>query len=183
MGNVYILLARGFEESEAIVPADILKRAGANVYLVSVEGSKTVTGSHGFTIETDMTMDGIKKDEAECIVLPGGGLGTEILGKNSRVLSLIEFAVSRGIFVGAICAAPSILGKMRLLDGRNAAVYPSFEDSLKYANITGKKVEHDDIFITAEGMGVSFEFGFELVKLLFGLEKVEELKNTVRFDG
>lgn len=183
MANVYMLLARGFEEGEAIVPADILRRAGANVYLVSVEGGTSVTGSHGITVNADMTMDGIKNDEMDCLVLPGGGLGTEVLGKSGRVASLIEYAANRGIFIAAICAAPSILGKMRLLDGRNAAVYPSFSDSLKYANITGKKVEHDDIFVTAEGMGVSFEFGFKLVELLFGSEKAEKLKEAVRFPG
>lgn len=181
MGNVYILLARGFEETEAIVPADLLKRAGANVFFVGVEGSFSVTGAHGFTLSADMTMEGIKKEEMSCVVLPGGVVGTEILGSSASVLSLVEYAVSRGITVGAICAAPSILGKMRLLDGRNAAVYPSFAEALKYANVSGKKVEHDDIFVTAEGMGVSFEFGFELVKQLFGSEKVAEIRQSIRF--
>jgi len=182
MGKVYMFLANGFEESEAIVPADLLKRAGANVVLVSTEIGLAVTGSRGFTIIADIQMDEVHKDEMDCMILPGGLKGTMSLGDNKRILGLIEFAASRGIYIGTICAAPSILGKMRLLDGRNVAVYPGFEDSMKYANITGKKCEHDDIFITAEGMGVSFEFGFKLIEVLFGYEKAEEIRNEVRFN-
>lgn len=181
MANVYMLLARGFEESEAIVPADLLKRAGANVILVATEGGLAVPGAHGITVTADITIDEIRRDDMDCLVLPGGGLGTQLLGDNPRVLGLIEFAVSRGIYVGAICAAPSILGKMRLLDGRNAAVYPGFDQSMKHANITGKKVESDDIFITAEGMGVSFQFGFKLIEILYGSQKVDEIRSQIRY--
>ena len=182
MATVYILLARGFEECEALVPADLLKRAGANVVLVATEGGLTVTGAHGMTVTADVMIDELHKEEADCIVLPGGMPGTEHLANNSLVLSLIEYAAKHGLYIAAICAAPSILGKMRLLDGRNAAVYPGFADSMKHANVTGRKVEHDDIFITAEGMGVSFEFGFKLVVVLFGASVAENLKNSVRFD-
>ena len=180
MGNVYMMMANGFEESEAIVPADLLKRAGANVLLVSTEETLAVTSAHGITVTADITMDEVKRDEADCIILPGGLNGTISLGNNPRVLSLIEFAASRGIYIAAICAAPSILGKMRLLDGRNVAVYPGFDESMQYANITGKKCEHDDIFITAEGMGISFEFGFKLVELLFGADKADEIRTAIR---
>lgn len=176
-----MLLARGFEETEAIVPADLLKRAGANVVLVATEGGLSVDGAHGFTVIADILIDEIRREEMSCLVLPGGGLGTELLGANPQVLSLIEYAVNRGIYIGAICAAPSILGKMRLLDGRNAAVYPGFDDAMKYANITGKKVEHDDIFITAEGMGVSHEFGFKLIEVMFGSQAAEDIRTQVRF--
>ena len=175
-----MMMANGFEESEAIVPADLLKRAGANVILVSTEETLTVKGAHDITITADISLEEVKREEIECIVLPGGLNGTISLGNNPRVLSLIELAASRGIYIGAICAAPSILGKMRLLDGRNAAVYPGFDESMQYANITGKKCEHDDIFITAEGMGVSFEFGFKLVEILFGADKANEIKSAIR---
>lgn len=181
MANVYMLLARGFEEGEAIVPADLLKRAGANVVLVATEGGLAVPGAHGITVTADITLDEVRKDDIDCIILPGGGLGTQLLGGNPRVLDLIEYGASRGLYIGAICAAPSILGKMRLLDGRNAAVYPGFEQSMKQVNITGKKVELDDIFITAEGMGVSFEFGFKMIEVLFGSQKVEEIRTQIRY--
>ena len=181
MNTVYILLARGFEESEALVPADLLKRAGANVVLVATEGGLAVPGAHGITISADITIDELRKEDMSCLVLPGGLLGTQLLGDNPRVLSLIEYAASRGIYIGAICAAPSVLGKMRLLDGRTAAVYPGFDESMKHATVTGKKVEQDDIFITAEGMGVSFEFGFKLIEMLFGAQKVADIRSQIRF--
>ena len=182
MATVYILLARGFEECEALIPADLLKRAGANVILVATEGGLAVPGSHGFTVTADITIDELRKDDMDCIVLPGGLPGTTNLEKNPRVADLIEHAAKRGCYIAAICAAPSILGKMRLLDGRNAAVYPSFAEDLKYANITGKKVEHDDIFITAEGMGASFEFGFKLVEVMYGSSAANEMRASVRYN-
>ncbi len=175
-----MLLARGFEESEAIVPADLLKRAGANVTLVATEGGLSVPGAHGISVAADIMLDELKKEDMECLVLPGGALGTELLGNNPQVLSLIEYAAGKGLIIGAICAAPSILGEMNLLDGRNVAVYPGFDSAMQFANITGNKVEHDDIFITAEGMGVSLEFGLKLVEVLFGAEKATELRTTVR---
>ncbi len=182
MANVFILLARGFEECEALIPADLLKRAGANVILVATEGGLAVPGSHGFTVTADITIDELRKEEMDCVILPGGLPGTTNLGNNPRVLDLIEYAANRGNFIAAICAAPSILGKMRLLDGRNAAVYPDFAEALQYANITGKKVEHDDIFITAEGMGASFDFGFKLVEVLFGAQTANEMRVSTRYE-
>jgi 4-methyl-5(b-hydroxyethyl)-thiazole monophosphate biosynthesis len=181
MANVYMLLANGFEESEAIVPADLLKRAGANVVLVSTEEDLLVKGSRGFSLMADIKFEELRKDDVDCLVLPGGLDGTIALGKSPRVEALIEHCVSRGAYIAAICAAPSILGKMHLLDGRNASVYPGFEESMGNANITGKKCEHDDIFITAEGMGVSFEFGFKLIEVLFGADKADEIKAATRF--
>ncbi len=181
MHNVFIFLARGFEESEAIVPADLLERAGANVIFVATEGGLAVTGARGFKITANMTLDEVRKDDIDAIVLPGGAMGTEYLSGNMRVLSLVEYAASRGIPVAAICAAPSILGELGLLYGRKAAVYPGFEEKMPDANITGKPVEIDDIFITADGMGASFEFGFKLVEVLFGAEKAAEIKEQVRF--
>ncbi len=181
MPNVYMLLARGFEESEAIVPADLLKRADANVVLVATEGGLTVPSAHGFILTADITFDELRRDDIDCLILPGGAMGTKLLGDSTRVADLIEYCANNGITIGAICAAPSILGKMQLLNGRKAAVYPGFDEAMKYANVTGKKVEHDDIFITAEGMGVSFEFGLKLVEVLFGNEKAQELRQATRF--
>ncbi len=180
MATVYILLARGFEESEAIVPADLLKRAGADVKFVATENGLSIAGSHGITVTADIHLDEVRKEDMDMLVLPGGMPGTEYLDKNAGVHALIEYCVNRGIYIGAICAAPSILGKMQLLDGRNAAVYPSFAGYLKNANVTGKKVEHDDIFVTAEGMGVSHEFGLKLVELLYGSETAMNIKESIR---
>ena len=181
--TVYFLLADGFEESEAVVPADLLSRAGADVKLVSVSDSIFVKGSHDFTLRADMLIDDVSKEEMGCLILPGGAAGTQRLYDSVKVHSIIEAAVAKGVYIGAICAAPSILGRMRLLDGRRAACYPTFREHLTHSVITGKKVEHDDIFVTAEGMGVSFEFGYKLVELLYGAESAENIKGQIRAEG
>jgi len=181
--KIYMLLADGFEESEAIVPADLLIRAGADIKLVSISESLFVTGAHNITIRADILIDDISKDDMECLILPGGSDGTQRLDESVKVKSLINAAAEKGVYIGAICAAPSILGKMRLLDGRRAACYPTFKEHLSHSIITGKKVEYDDIFVTAEGMGVSFEFGYKLIELLFGSDKAELIKTQIRAES
>lgn len=181
MIQICILLADGFEEAEALIPADLLRRAGGQVLLTSVEGGGTVTGAHGICVKTDCTIDEIGKHTLNCVLLPGGAQGTETLRQSEKVRDLIRYAAENGLFVAAICAAPSVLGELGLLDGRRYACYPGFEKYIPDGIRTGKKVEHDDIFVTAEGMGVSFPFGFTLVELLFGSEKANELREQTRF--
>lgn len=180
MTNVTILLAAGFEEAEALVPADLLLRAGAKVTLASVDGSETVTGSHGFRIGADCSIDAVDRAQNDLLILPGGKLGTDNLFASIKVRSMIQDAVANGKLVAAICAAPSILGRMGLLEGRKYACYPGFEPLVAGGIYTGKKVEQDDIFVTAEGMGVADEFGFYLIGLLFGTEKEAEIRESVR---
>jgi len=181
MVKVAIFLAEGFEEAEALVPADLLRRAGADVILASVDGSETVTGAHGICVKADCPLDTLDRTSLSCIMLPGGLRGTELLYESFKVRALIQYAVENGLYVSAICAAPSILGKMGLLDGRRYACYPGFEKEIPDGIRTGKKVERDDIFVTAEGMGVAFEFGYYLVELLFGSARATELKTQTRF--
>ena len=180
MVNVVILLADGFEEAEALVPADLLKRAGADVRLVSIDGLDMVTGSHQFRIGADCSIDQVNREQLSCVILPGGKHGTSLLDCNVRVHSLIQSAVARGIYIAAICAAPSVLGHMGLLDGRRFTCYPGFETEIPNGIHSENRVERDDIFITAEGMGVSDEFGFTLIRLLFGEEKEMEIRTQVR---
>lgn len=181
MVNIAILLAEGFEESEALVPADILRRAGGDVLLVSAGGEEYVTGAHGIAVKADLSLDRLDRTTLSCILLPGGLKGTEHLYESFAVRSLVQYAAENGLYVAAICAAPSILGKMGLLEGRRYACYPGFEKEIPGGIRTGKKVEHDDTFVTAEGMGVSFEFGFRLVELLFGFETANVLREQTRF--
>ena len=181
MARIAILLAEGFEETEALVPADLLVRAGGEILFVSVHGDEMVSGAHGFGIKTHCALTELAKTSLDCLFLPGGAKGTELLGENFIVQSLIQYAVDNGIYVAAICAAPSILGKMGLLEGRRYACYPGFEKEIIGGIRTGKKVEHDDIFLTGEGMGASFEFGFRLVELLFGSSVATQLKEQTRY--
>ena len=181
MVKVAIFLANGFEETEALVPADLLRRAGAEVILASVDGSETVTGAHGICVHADQPIDTLDRTSLSCVILPGGLRGTELLYESFKVRTLVQYAAENGLYVAAICAAPSILGKLGLLDGRRFVCYPGFEKEIPDGIRTGKKVEQDDTFVTAEGMGVSFEFGFHLVELLFGSAKANELKEQTRF--
>lgn len=178
--KVVMLLANGFEESEAIVPADVLARAGAEVVLASVEDSIQVVGTHGIKITADCFISELDGEDMDALVLPGGLPGAQTLSDSFLVKGLVEKAAERGIYVAAICAAPFVLGKLGLLDGRNIACYPGFEEHMPAANVTGEKVEVDDIFITAQGMGVSLEFGLKIAEMLYGAESAEKIAVQIR---
>ena len=177
---VYMLLGTGFEETEAIAPLDLLRRAGVEVQTVGITG-KQVTGSHNITVTADILPEEIVLDrELEMIILPGGMPGTTNLDASGAVHEAIRFAAERGITIGAICAAPMIIGKLGYLSGRSAICYPGFEKYLIGANISAKSVVVDENFITAKGMGVAAQFGLALVNVLFGEDCVSELfKSTM----
>ncbi len=160
-----IFLAEGFEESEALVPFDVLKRGGVDVSLVSVSDSKVVKGSHGVGIETSQNLSDVTSD-VDLVMLPGGMPGTLNLGACEPLKDLIAQCAADGRIVSAICAAPSVLGGMGLLDGRKATCYPGFEGKLTGANYTGEDVVVDGNFITAVGPGASFAFGLTLLSAL-----------------
>ena len=172
---VYIFLADGFEIVEALAPADILTRAGSKVVTVGVTG-KVVTASCGIPVVADITASALKLDDkTDMIVLPGGMPGTNNLEADNTVQSAIDFAVSKGIYVAAICAAPKILGHKGLLKGRKATCFPSFESELEGAELTGLQAVTDGKFITGKGAGAALDFGFELVKALYSAEKAAEV--------
>ena len=176
---VYMFLADGFEEVEALCPLDLLRRAGAEVKTVGITG-KIVTGSHNISVTADIAAEDVVLDRnLEMIILPGGMPGTTNLDASGTVHEAIRYAAERGITIGAICAAPMILGKLGYLSGRSAICYPSFEKYLVGANISANSVGTDDNFITAMGMGVSLPFGLTLVSSLFGAETAEELRRSV----
>lgn len=175
-----ILLANGFEECEALITADVLARAGMEVVLASVESDLEVVGSHGITVKANALVADVTMALADVLVLPGGGDGTEALAGSFRVKGLIEEAVREGKYVAAICAAPSVLGRMGLLDGRNIACYPGYEKYMPAANVTGAKVETDDIFITGEGMGVTLQFALKITELLYGSGMAEKIAEQIR---
>jgi 4-methyl-5(b-hydroxyethyl)-thiazole monophosphate biosynthesis len=178
---VYVFLADGFEEIEAIAPIDILRRGGADVLTVGVTGM-TVTGAHGIKVAADIEISGVKTDDSmEMVVLPGGGPGTENLKKSARVSDILKTAVTKNCFIAAICAAPSILGEMGLLEGKNAVCYPGFENKLKGAKISADYVVFDGKVITAKGAGVAAEFGFELLGAIKGADAAEKVRAAMQF--
>ena len=176
---VYVLLVDGFEEIEALEPVDIMRRAGIDVKTVGVF-DKNITGSHGITVLADINITDISTDSMEALVLPGGP-GYELLDASDAVHSLIDSAYSLGIYIASICAAPSVIGKKGLLEGKKATCFPGFEDMLYGSLITGEKVTIDGQFITARGAGAAADFGFALVKLLRDEESAEKLRKVMQY--
>ncbi len=178
---VYLILAPGFEEAEAIVPADLLRRAGVDTALVSLNGG-AVTGGRGFTIQTDLELAQVDLDQAEMVVLPGGGVGVENLGKSQAVAQLLAAAARRGIPLAALCAAPSLLAGLGLLEGREAAVYPTFQDRMAGARVQPQaRVAADGPFITGQACGSSFDFGLKLVAALRGEEAARRIDGQIYY--
>lgn len=177
---VYIFLADGFEEVEALAPADVLRRSGVSVQLVGV-GEKTVTGSHGISVVCDITDSDISLDSAvEGIFLPGGMPGTLNLEKSPVVQSAIDWAVKNNKLICAICAAPSILGHKGLLDGKEATAFPGFEKDLTGAVLSDKFVVRDGNIITARGMGSAVEFGLQIVQALAGEDTANKIRSSLQ---
>lgn len=178
---MYIYLAEGFEETEMIAPLDLCRRAGIDAKTVSVTGNICVTGSHGITIKADMLVSDSEyiPDKADIVMLPGGLPGTNGLEASDAVQNAIHKAFDGGKLVCAICAAPSVLGKAGLLQGKKATCYPGFEKYLYGATPVSEKVVRDGNIITGIGMGAAVQFGLEIVSAMCGEETAEKLKNGI----
>lgn len=179
---IYMFLADGFEEIEALCPLDLLRRVGAPIKTVAVGGSLLVTGSHGITVKADMLEDELTDEAPQMIILPGGMPGTVNLESSNVVIRAVENCISVDSYISAICAAPMVLGKRGVLRGKEAICFPGFEKYLDGAKISDKKVVRDGKIITAMGMGVALDFGLELVSALYGREKADELRHAVMAD-
>ena len=175
MKRVYIFLADGFEETEAITPADLLRRAGIDVCLVSLNDTAAVTGSHNIRLTADAVFEQCNWDDASMLVLPGGKLGTENLEKHEPLAQLLMDAGTKEITLAAICAAPRVLGRLGLLHGKQACCYPGEESSLHGAQVIYEPVAIANGVITSRGMGTAFEFGLALVRHLCGSEVAEAI--------
>lgn len=176
---VYVFLANGFEEVEGLTPVDVLRRAGVKVNTVGV-GSDVITGAHGISVKTDITINDIKlDDELDMVVLPGGMPGANNLENSKEVSSAVDYCAGGDRFVAAICAAPKILGHKGLLAGREATCFPGFEQELFGANLSEKSVAWDGKFITGKSAGVALEFALKLVEALTSKENAEKLKASM----
>jgi 4-methyl-5(b-hydroxyethyl)-thiazole monophosphate biosynthesis len=176
MKKVYIHFADGFEEIEALAPVDILRRAGCEVTIVSIMGHKEITSSRGVKIIADKLFEEMNYAEADMLVLPGGMPGSKNLDEHEGLKIKIMEANKNGKWLGAICAAPMVLGHLGLLKGKKATCYPGNEPDLIGASCTGKSVEKDGNIITSKGAGVSIQFGLALAEVLVGKEKANEVK-------
>lgn len=176
---IYVILADGFEDIEALEPVDIMRRAGLNVKTVALSGNSAVS-AHDVKVCADIGIDEIDFDDMEMLILPGGG-GHVLLDNSEKVDKLISHAVKNDIYIAAICASPSILGKRGLLRGRQYTCFPGFECYCTGGEFTGEQAVRDGKIITGKGAGAAADFGFEIVKILCGEEKASQLKAQMQY--
>ena len=182
MSKVYLFLADGFETVEALAPVDVMRRAGIEVTTVSIMKRKEVVSAQDVTVLTDALFEDLCYDDADALVLPGGGVGTDNLSAHEPLRSHLVEAHAKGTLVAAICAAPMVFGRIGILEGRKATCYPGCEGDLFGAEYTATAVEHDGNIITGCGPGVSFDFGFAIVERLCGSDVVATLRSQMQFN-
>lgn len=177
---IYVFLADGFEEVEALTPVDILRRAGKEVCTVGI-GSQIIKGSHGISVVCDSD-NGIFKcdDNVEMIILPGGMPGTLNLEADKTVQEAIDYCIDNDKYIAAICAAPSVLGHKGILVGKNATCFPGFEKELTGASYTGELVTVDGNIITGKGAGAAMKFALKLAEIMTTVEKAHSLEASLQ---
>lgn len=173
-----VFLADGFEECEALIVVDILRRAGVETVMASIMGRLEIDSSRHIIVKADALAEDVDFDTADIVILPGGRTGTENLEKSAIVRQRCrEFAETK--HAAAICAAPSVLAGLGLLDGKRATCHPDFEGQMAGAILTGESVSVDGRIITGQGLGAAFEFAFELVNTLVCEEKTEQIRKSI----
>lgn len=178
---VYLFLAEGFEEIEALATVDILRRAEIGVETVSITDSNKVLGAHKIEVTADKLFNEISAD-AEMYILPGGMPGTLNLGAFKPLCDLLKKVNSEGRFIAAICAAASVFGELGLLKGKKATCYPGFEEKLSGAEVLTEPVVVSGNVITSRGAGTAHLFGFKLTELLKNSEIAENLKKGMLYE-
>ena len=179
MSKVLIFMAEGHEEIEALTVVDLLRRAGIDIYTVSITGEKKVTGSHGITTVCDKLIETVNFDDADMLVLPGGMPGTIHLGECELLMDQVHGFNTSKKGLAAICAAPTVFGKAGLLEGKTATCYPGMEGDLKGANTSTDAVCHDGHIITSRGMGTAIPFALEIIRTFQGDEAAEKLAKSI----
>ena len=159
---IYLFLATGFEEIEALATIDILRRLNLDIKTVSVTGTRLIHGAHGIPVMADTLFRRTDIDEADCLILPGGMPGAKNLAASDALRRSLVAHNNKGKLIAAICAAPMILGQLDLLRNKNATCYPGFENFLVGAKCVNNLVVEDGNIITAKGPGAALEFGFAI---------------------
>jgi len=176
---VYMLLGTGFEETEAIAPLDLLRRAGVDILTVGVNG-KIVYGSHKIGIEADITLSEMDLTDLEMIILPGGLGGVASVRACEQAMNALRFAWDNGKLVAAICAGPTVLADLGITSGKQATCYPGCEDGMGDAvMVPDAAAVRDGRLITGTSAGCAIPFGLELIKALKGENEAERIRNQI----
>lgn len=179
--KIHAMVADGTEECELLNVVDILRRVGLETHIVSVDG-RTVKSSHGVSITADCVADDVDIADCDLLFIPGGMPGSVRLGGYAPLISAVERVLDKGGRVAAICAAPGVvLGENGFLVGKKATCFPGFEGKLKGATKVDARVVTDGAVTTARGLGCAIDLGLEIVKLLIGKEKAEEVKSKIQY--
>jgi len=177
---VYLFLAEGFEEAEALIPVDLLRRASVPVTTVGI-GGKIICGAHGISVTADIADKELPAElpDLEMIVLPGGMPGTKNLDASTVVDAALELAKAKNSYIAAICAAPMILGKRGLLRGKHAVCFPGFEEYLAEATLVPGGVAEDERIITAKAAGYAADFALALIRALRGADAAKQICEAI----
>lgn len=175
----YIFLADGFEITEALTTLDVMRRAKLDVLTVSVD-KEVVTSSNNVSVIADITSDKIKLDDIEGVILPGGMPGTTNLEKSDVVIDTVKYCYENKKIVAAICAAPSILGHLGILNGKKATCFPGFDTELEGAEYTAAHTQTDGNVITAKGAGCSVEFGHAIVSSVLSKTEADKVIESMQ---
>lgn len=182
MKQVFVFFGTGFEEVEALTVVDLLRRAGIDTKMISINENMEVTGSHNITVKMDMKFEDIEQFEIEkvdMLVLPGGLPGTTNLNKHKGLLELIEIFNNNNKYIGAICAAPTILGGLGLLKNKKATCYPSFQNDIEAMEYLNEQVVVSENIITSAGMGTSIPFGLKIIEILLDEGTASKMASTI----
>lgn len=179
MKKVSIFLAEGFEEVEALTQVDLLRRAGAEVTMVSISGAREVAGSHGIVVTADKIFAEMDFADMDLLVLPGGMPGTLHLKECAPLLTLLQDFNEKGKKLAAICAAPTVLGAAGLLQGKKAACYPGCEDGLTGAEVLTDRVVVDGNITTSRGVGTAIPFALSLIAQLYDQQKADQIREDI----
>lgn len=179
MSTVAVFLADGFEEIEALTVVDLCRRAGLDTPMVSVTENEAATGSHSIRVMADMVLGDVDFANVDMIVLPGGMPGTLNLEKCELLMEQVKDFYNNGKYIGAICAAPTVFGRLGLLKDREACCYPSMENELICKEVSQKSVVISDHVITSRGMGTAMDFGLAIVEHFNGSDAAAKLAKAV----
>ena len=177
--KVYIFLADGFEDIEGLAVVDLMRRAGIGIVTVSIKEEKEIVTSHGIQMRTDIAFPEADFSDADLLILPGGKLGTANLKACEPLAKLLVDFAGQGGKIAAICAAPTVLSDLGLLEGRKATSYPTCEPAVKAAQYLTDKVVVDGNITTSRGMGTAIDFGLNLIDQLLGEEKALEIARSI----
>ena len=182
MSKVLCCFAPGLEECEGLVSVDLLRRAGAEVTIAAVRDNPRIVGAHGIAIECDALLEGVDPAAFDAVLLPGGMPGTENLFESEIVRALVCDYAAAGRIVAAICAAPTVLGRLGLLKTRRATCYPGCEDHLFAAEVVDADTVRDGNIITGRALGAAVPFALEVIAALEGTEKAQAVKSSIVYN-